>query len=61
MNTFIQRAGLAILASLVALPAQAADNIQLGNLRFAHYGAVSYMKEVCPKYGVTVEIGRTHV
>ena len=54
MNTFIQRAGLAILASLVALPAQAADNIQLGNLRFAHYGAVSYMKEVCPKYGVNV-------
>lgn len=34
--------------------AHAADNIQLGNLRFAHYGAVSYMKEICPKYGINV-------
>ncbi|MBI3383316.1 MAG: ABC transporter substrate-binding protein [Aquabacterium sp.] len=45
---------MAIAASLTAMAAQAADNIHLGNLRFAHYGAVSYMKEVCPKYGINV-------
>ncbi|HTJ96133.1 MAG TPA: ABC transporter substrate-binding protein [Rhodocyclaceae bacterium] len=32
----------------------AADTVRLGNLKFAHYGAVSYMKEVCPKYNITV-------
>lgn len=43
-----------ILGSFTALQAGAADNVQLGNLRFAHYGAVSYMKEICPKYGVNI-------
>ena len=33
-------------------PAFAQDVVRLGNLKFAHYGAVSYMKEVCPKYGI---------
>lgn len=54
MNKLIQHACMAIAASLTAMAAQAADNIHLGNLRFAHYGAVSYMKEVCPKYGINV-------
>jgi NitT/TauT family transport system substrate-binding protein len=35
--------------------AQAEDLVRLGNLKFAHYGAVSYMKEVCGKYGVKLE------
>jgi NitT/TauT family transport system substrate-binding protein len=27
----------------------------LGNLKFAHYGAVSYIKEIAPKCGIKVE------
>lgn len=51
---------LAILASLgLATPflaqAQAPDVVRLGNLKFAHYGAVSYMKEACGKYNLKVE------
>ncbi len=38
-----------------ALSAHAEDLVRLGNLKFAHYGAVSYMKEVCPKYGIKLE------
>lgn len=38
------------------LGAQAApDVVRLGNLKFAHYGAVSYMKELAPKYNLKVE------
>jgi len=49
---------LATLAlSLVLAPALAAgeDLVRLGNLKFAHYGAVSYMKEHCGKFGLKVE------
>jgi len=46
---------LAVLAALCARPAAAEDVVRLGNLRFAHYGAVSYMKEIGPKYGLRVE------
>lgn len=35
------------------LPAQ--DVVRLGNLKFAHYGAVWYMKEIAPKYGLRIE------
>jgi len=35
--------------------AGAQDVVRLGNLKFAHYGAVSYMKTECPKYGVRVD------
>lgn len=35
--------------------ANAADVVKLGNLRFAHYGAVSYMKEICPKYDIQID------
>jgi NitT/TauT family transport system substrate-binding protein len=45
--------GLAAL--LGQAPAFADDVVRLGNLKFAHYGAVSYMKEVCPKYGIKLE------
>jgi len=38
------------------LGAQAApDVVRLGNLKFAHYGAVSYMKELAPKYNLKIE------
>jgi NitT/TauT family transport system substrate-binding protein len=36
-------------------PAGAADKVRLGNLKFAHYGAVSYMKDGCGKFGLEVE------
>lgn len=43
------------LLSVSALPLYAADVVRLGNLKFAHYGAVSYMKEICGKYNLKVE------
>ena len=45
------------LAALLAAarPAAAQDVVRLGNLKFAHYGAVSYMKEACGKLGLQVE------
>ena len=46
---------VAILWSVCTVLAQAEDVVRLGNLKFAHYGAVSYMKEICPKYGVRIE------
>ena len=35
--------------------ASAADVVRVGNLKFAHYGAVSYMKEIAPKYNIKIE------
>jgi NitT/TauT family transport system substrate-binding protein len=47
---------MALAASLLATRAGAApDVVKLGNLKFAHYGAVSYMKEHCGKFGLQVE------
>jgi NitT/TauT family transport system substrate-binding protein len=47
------------LASVLALcaggRASAQDVVRLGNLKFAHYGAVSYMKDHCGKFGLRVE------
>src|SRR5258705_12111638 len=42
-------------ALALSLAARAEDVVRLGNLKFAHYGAVSHMKEVCPKHGVRLE------
>jgi NitT/TauT family transport system substrate-binding protein len=46
-----------LIASMLALAgaAQAQDVVRLGNLKFAHYGAVSYIKEIAPKCGIKVE------
>ncbi|WP_371865926.1 ABC transporter substrate-binding protein [Duganella qianjiadongensis] len=38
-----------------AAPVQAQEVVRLGNLKFAHYGAVSYIKEIAPKCGIKVE------
>ena len=46
---------MAALAVLCTSPAAAQDVVRLGNLKFAHYGAVSYMRELGPKYGLRVE------
>jgi NitT/TauT family transport system substrate-binding protein len=45
----------AIFFMLFAGNARAADIVRLGNLKFAHYGAVWYMKEIAPKYGLEID------
>ncbi len=47
----------AMISALVlsALGLSAQDLVRLGNLKFAHYGAVSYMKELAPKYRLKIE------
>ncbi|GAO03874.1 ABC transporter substrate-binding protein [Anaeromyxobacter sp. PSR-1] len=51
----VRIAALAALLALASGPAHAEDTVRLGNLKFAHYGAVSYMKEHCKKFGLNVE------
>jgi NitT/TauT family transport system substrate-binding protein len=48
---------LLVCLSFISFAAQAAtpDVVRLGNLKFAHYGAVSYMKEIAPKYNLKIE------
>jgi NitT/TauT family transport system substrate-binding protein len=49
-------AGLLACAALVPFSAHAADDvIRLGNLKLAHFAAVSYIKEIAPKCGIKVE------
>jgi NitT/TauT family transport system substrate-binding protein len=55
MKQRLLAAALALPALAATFAADAADTVRLGNLKFAHYGAVSYMKEVCPKYGVSID------
>jgi NitT/TauT family transport system substrate-binding protein len=43
------------LVVLSALALRAQDVVRLGNLKFAHYGAVSYMKELAPKYKLKID------
>ena len=38
-----------------SVSSNAADLVRVGNLKFAHYGAVSYMKEIAPKYNLKIE------
>lgn len=49
------RWALLICGAMAAGSAGAEDLVRLGNLKFAHYGAVSYMKEIAPKYGLKIE------
>ena len=46
-------AAAALLLSSPAALAQ--DVVRLGNLKFAHYGAVWYMKEIAPKYNLKID------
>lgn len=55
MTTTMIGKTIAIAAMLVAGGAQAQEVVRLGNLKFAHYGAVSYMKEIAPKCGIKIE------
>lgn len=45
----------AVIPLVLAGSAQAQEVVRLGNLKFAHYGAVSYIKEIAPKCGLKVE------
>ncbi len=53
----VLRIGVVALTSLALLTGHAAaqEVVRLGNLKFAHYGAVSYMKVLAPKYGLKIE------
>jgi NitT/TauT family transport system substrate-binding protein len=54
--TKIRLLSLAVATSLAAASAaNAQEVVRLGNLKFAHYGAVSYIKEIAPKCGIKVE------
>ncbi|EJK87495.1 ABC transporter substrate-binding protein [Rhizobium sp. AP16] len=55
MRHLKRRLLLAAVALMVATSAIAADKVRLGNLKFAHYGAISYMKELAPKYDLEIE------
>lgn len=47
-----------VFALLLVLSIQsyaAEELVRVGNLKFAHYGAVSYMTEICGKYGLKVQ------
>jgi NitT/TauT family transport system substrate-binding protein len=56
-RTFPLASVLVVLATVIwpAAPAHAEDVVRLGNLKFAHYGAVSYMTQLRDKCGVRVE------
>jgi NitT/TauT family transport system substrate-binding protein len=47
--------GILFALAATANPVQAQEVVRLGNLKFAHYGAVSYIKEIAPKCGIKVE------
>lgn len=56
IKTFLANSTLAVLiAASGSVAAHAADLVRLGNLKFAHYGAVAYMKEIAPKYNLKIE------
>jgi NitT/TauT family transport system substrate-binding protein len=42
-------------STIAALPVHAEEVVRLGNLKLAHFGAVSYIKEIAPKCGIKVE------
>jgi NitT/TauT family transport system substrate-binding protein len=46
---------VAVAAAFAGANANAQEVVRLGNLKFAHYGAVSYIKEIAPKCGIKVE------
>ena len=47
---------LAACAAVASMSAHAADDvIRLGNLKLAHFGAISYIKEIAPKCDLKVE------
>ncbi|GJE58530.1 ABC transporter substrate-binding protein [Methylobacterium trifolii] len=52
---FKRAVATAALLALAATAARADDVVRLGNLKFAHYGAISYLKEIAPKFGLKID------
>jgi NitT/TauT family transport system substrate-binding protein len=56
LNRLLLLLGLAATATAQSpAPAAAPDVVRLGNMKFAHYGAVHYMKEIAPKYNLKID------
>jgi len=55
----LRRLALALPFAFTFVPltpsAQANEVVRLGNLKFAHYGAISYMQQHCKKFGLDVQ------
>jgi NitT/TauT family transport system substrate-binding protein len=52
----VKRLLLALLAlALAPATARAQDVVRLANMKFAHYGAIAYMKELAPKFNLRIE------
>ncbi len=51
----MHRLVLALALALAAVPSAAQEKVRLGTLKFAHYGAVSYMQQHCKQFGIEVE------
>lgn len=47
--------GFIVFSMILSNSVWAEDIVRVGNLKFAHYGAISYMSEVCGKYGLKIE------
>ena len=54
-KAMIKTVALAAMLWAAQGQAQAQEVVRLGNLKFAHYGAVSYIKEIAPKCGIKVD------
>lgn len=55
VRTVAIAAALATTGLSLPLSAQAQEVVRLGNLKLAHYGAVSYMKEIAPQCGIKID------
>jgi NitT/TauT family transport system substrate-binding protein len=55
LNALRKSIALATVLAVAAGAACAQEVVRLGNLKFAHYGAVSYIKEIAPKCGIKVD------
>lgn len=55
MKLNLMGTSVVLAAMAVAGSAQGQDVVRLGNLKFAHFGAVSYIKEIAPQCGIKVE------
>jgi NitT/TauT family transport system substrate-binding protein len=55
MSRTLRNVLVVLAVAVAASPAVADDVVRIGNLKFVQYGAVSYMKELGPKYGLQVK------
>lgn len=54
-DKLVLRVAAFVAISAVAFTTQAQEVVRLGNLKLAHFGAVSYIKEIAPQCGIKVE------